>query len=183
MNAVITEPTTGRPARPPLSHGDSGLDWPKTIEESVLGSMLIMPKTVPIALEILKPSDFFLPSHGAMFATIQNLHDEDVVIDPFSVADRLKDDCPEDACDTNYLLFLTGLPTVASDIRHLAEILKRQALEREARKTSELYLSGAIGMGELHSTVADLLERGAPSCSPVITLSELLSSAPAEPEW
>ncbi|HEY5528061.1 MAG TPA: DnaB-like helicase N-terminal domain-containing protein, partial [Thermoleophilia bacterium] len=159
MSAQLAELPTGRPARPALSHEAVTQGFDRVIEEAILGSLILVPKSIPTILEVLSADDFLLPSHQAIFAAIRDLQGEGEPVDPFTISDRLQGSAEFDAKDgRDYLLLLAALPTTAYDTLHQAHILKRQALERRARTLASEFLGGDLGLAELYEGCGRLLE-------------------------
>lgn len=184
MNGQVAELSTGRPTRPALSCEAIAQGFDRIIEEAILGSLLMRPKSTSAVLEVLCPQDFLLPSHQAIFETIRDLHGEGVPVDPFTVGDRLSRVTEFEARGgRDYLLVLCGLPTTAYDTLHQADILKRQSLDRQARNLASRFLDGGLDLVELHDGCEQLVEASAPNTSHILTVGQLFEEAPSEPAW
>jgi hypothetical protein len=160
------------------------LIWDQDLEQQILGSLLSAPKCIPVAAEELTRTDFFLPTHQAIFDSICQLHNQSQTVDPFVVADLLRDNSEfRQRGGRSYLLTLTGLAHVVSDIRDHAALLRRIGLEREGQIIAQGYLSGEVNIEDLHDRTEELLGRSTCSISPLLTLRELFERTPDEPEW
>ncbi|MGZ4430842.1 MAG: replicative DNA helicase [Gaiellales bacterium] len=59
-------------------------------EESVLGAMLVSPRTIPAVAEILKPDDFYRRSHATMYRTMLEMEADSVTIDSITLTNALQ---------------------------------------------------------------------------------------------
>ena len=59
-------------------------------EESVLGAVMISAEAANVALEVLKPDDFYKPAHQSVWEAVTALFDASQPIDPITVADWLR---------------------------------------------------------------------------------------------
>ncbi|MEX0845907.1 MAG: DnaB-like helicase N-terminal domain-containing protein, partial [Balneolaceae bacterium] len=78
------------------------------VEEAVLGAMLIEHGAATIALQMLKPTDFYKTANRHIFETLSNLYERDNPLDLLTVENELKDNNLLDICGgTTYLSDLT----------------------------------------------------------------------------
>ncbi len=82
------------PKRPAYGFGQTsvyGRIPPNNIEaeEALLGAMLISKEAIADAIETVKESDFYKPSHAIIFAAILRLYSVGQEVDPVTVADEL----------------------------------------------------------------------------------------------
>lgn len=61
------------------------------VEEAVLGAMLIEHGAATIALQMLKPTDFYKTANRHIFETLSNLYERDNPLDLLTVENELKD--------------------------------------------------------------------------------------------
>jgi len=180
MNPVTTEPIPGRQERPSLLQP---LPWDKSLEELVLGSLLLNHKALSAVETLLRPDDFYLRSHQKVFAAICELRAQDVAVDPFTVGDHLQgDEDFERAGGRERLLLLTQLPVAATEIRRHAEILKRATIERSAANLTQRYLLGSLDLPALRLGIERLLAQPT-GTSPILSVGQLYEQAPPEPDW
>ena len=100
-------------------------------EQAVIGSMLLSPESVDVALGSLTADDFYRPAHSRIFTAIRTLHASGHAIDSLSVADALGSEL-EASGGKMYLLDLSSsVPTTANSGRY-AEIVKRTSRQRLA---------------------------------------------------
>lgn len=59
-------------------------------EKAVLGTMLDSDRSIPIVSDILQPTDFYRPVHGAIFATIIDLQANQGAVTPILVSQELE---------------------------------------------------------------------------------------------
>ena len=59
-------------------------------EESVLGAVMLSADAANVALEVLKPDDFYKPAHQSVWEAVTALFDGNQPIDPITVADWLR---------------------------------------------------------------------------------------------
>ncbi len=60
------------------------------LERSVLGALIIDPKSIPVVLEVLDENCFYNTNHRIIFKTIIDLYDDKAKIDIISLSDKLK---------------------------------------------------------------------------------------------
>lgn len=100
-------------------------------ERSVLGSMFLDPKAIFIALERLKPEDFYAKRNRVIFECMSELSESANPIDTITVVDRLeKKGFLEDADDTVYIADLAGSVPSASNILYYIDIVEQKSILR-----------------------------------------------------
>ncbi|MGF1669540.1 MAG: replicative DNA helicase [Balneolaceae bacterium] len=101
------------------------------VEEAVLGSMLIEHEAATIALQMLKPDDFYKPGHRHIFETLYELYERDNPLDILTVENELRD---KNLLDTiggsSYLADLTRSVSSAANIDYHAQIISEKAIKR-----------------------------------------------------
>lgn len=112
------------------------------IERAVLSSIFFNPEELEDVLGVLKPKDFYLPAHKAIFEAIVNLHSEDMPIDEDFVRNRVD---KKDVNDGVLLEILSANPitnttayvkeikdaSVKRELATLATTIKKVAIEDE----------------------------------------------------
>lgn len=101
------------------------------IEEAVLGAMLIEHEAATIALQMLKPDDFYRPAHRNIFETLYDLYERDNPLDLITVENELRD---QGLLDTvggpGYLADLTRSVSSAASVDYHAQIISEKAIKR-----------------------------------------------------
>src|SRR5947209_15441239 len=100
-------------------------------ERAILGGVIIDNAMISPAVELLKPTDFYVPSHRRIFVAMTALFEKGSEINPILVAEELR---RENALDSSGgVLFLTnltyGLPHVTS-IAQYAKVVRGKSLLR-----------------------------------------------------
>src|SRR5881409_1514566 len=128
---------------------DSILDRPlpstPDTEKAILGAIILDNSLIAQAVELLKPSDFYVPSHRRIFTAMIALFERGSEINPILIAEELR---RENALDSSGgVLFLTnltyGLPHVTS-IVHFAKVVRGKSLLRQLVKTAEKITAEAL---------------------------------------
>lgn len=101
------------------------------IEEAVLGAMLIEHGAATIALQMLKPIDFYKAANRHIFETLSNLYERDNPLDLLTVENELRDNGLLDTCGgPTYLSDLTRSVSSAANIDYHAQIITEKAIKR-----------------------------------------------------
>lgn len=101
------------------------------VEEAVLGSMLIEHEAATIALQMLRPDDFYKPAHRNIFETIFELYERDNPLDLLTVENELRDKNMLDQIGgAGYLSDLTRSVSSAANIDYHAQIIAEKAIKR-----------------------------------------------------
>lgn len=101
------------------------------IEQAVLGAMLIEHEAATIALQMLKPDDFYKPAHRLIFETIYELYERDNPLDLLTVENELRDTKRLDkAGGPDYLADLTRAVSSSANIDYHAQIIAEKAVKR-----------------------------------------------------
>ncbi|MBN1321155.1 MAG: AAA family ATPase [Thermoleophilia bacterium] len=183
MNTATTEPQTGRPARPSLLQEQTPADWDYAAEQATLGGVLLIPTLVGEVRSILTPSDFYLPCHQRVFATILELADEDCPIDPITVKDRLGSDPEVMAEETNYIFSLPALSVPALHAPYHARIVKDLALRRRAKGIAWALMEGRLTSAEAQAQLMEVCSTEAAQGLPTVAAVDFCREVPEEPDW
>ena len=101
------------------------------IEEAVLGAMLIERDAATIALQLLRPDDFYKPANKHIFETLFDLYERGNPLDILTVESELRD---KKLLDTigggGYLADLTRSVSSAANIDYHAQIISEKAIKR-----------------------------------------------------
>ncbi len=101
------------------------------VEEAVLGAMLIEHGAATIALQMLKPGEFYKPANRHIFETLSNLYERDNPLDLLTVENELRDNGLLDAVGgATYLSDLTRSVSSAANIDYHSQIIVEKAVKR-----------------------------------------------------
>jgi replicative DNA helicase len=101
------------------------------IEEAVLGGMLIEHEAATMALELLRPEDFYRKAHRNIFEVMMDLFEKSNPLDIITVENELRDKKLLDECGgPGYLSELTRSVSSAANIEYHAQILTEKAIKR-----------------------------------------------------
>ncbi len=101
------------------------------IEEAVLGAMLIEREAATIALQLLRPEDFYKPANRHVFETLFDLYERGNPLDILTVESELRDKNLLDVVGgSGYLADLTRSVSSAANIDYHAQIIAEKAVKR-----------------------------------------------------
>ena len=101
------------------------------VEEAVLGAMLIEHEAATIALQLLRPEDFYKPANKHIFETLFDLYERDNPLDLLTVESELRDKNLLDAVGgAGYLADLTRSVSSAANIDYHAQIISEKSVKR-----------------------------------------------------
>jgi replicative DNA helicase len=114
-------------------------------EKAILGAVILDNSLIAQAIEMLKPADFYVPSHRRIFMAMIALFERGSEINPILLAEELRRDNSLDAAGG--VLFLTnltyGLPHVTS-IAQYAKVVRGKSLLRQLVKVANNITSEAL---------------------------------------
>lgn len=100
-------------------------------EQTVIGTMLINPKTVPAVMSVLSSEDFYKQSHCLVFSSMEKLFKTSAGIDFITISEDLKTAGNLDqAGGPAYLASLTNIIAATSNIKFHCGIVKEYAKSR-----------------------------------------------------
>jgi replicative DNA helicase len=100
-------------------------------EESILGAMLLSPRAVETAEEILHADDFYRGTHGRIFTTAVELHNDGKPVDAITLADELeRRGALEEIGGKVRIHELAALSPAVANAKSYAQIVKDTALRR-----------------------------------------------------
>lgn len=100
-------------------------------EQATLGSMMIDKLAMFKGLEILRPEDFYRPTHQLVFGALGALAKNDSPVDVMTVTEELKRRKKlEDAGGTEYLFTLVETVPTAANLEHYARIVENKGTLR-----------------------------------------------------
>jgi len=107
-------------------------------EQSVLGSMLLDREATIVALEIVRPDDFYKRAHGDIFDCIVTLFNQNEPVDLVTLTEELrKREKLEMVGGIQYITSLSSSVPVASNVKHYAVIVEEKATLRRLIRASE----------------------------------------------
>lgn len=110
----------------------------KEAEQSVIGSMIMDNDAIVVALEILKPEDFYIRQYAVLFEAMQELHQEGKPSDLTTILVKLKEkDISPEICGMEFIRDLTDAVPTSANIKYYADIVAEKALSRKLLKTVE----------------------------------------------
>jgi replicative DNA helicase len=106
-------------------------------ERAILGSIILNNELISRAIELLRPEDFYVPSHRRIFAAMRVLFERGSEIEPILLAEELRrDSALESVGGMSFITNLTyGLPQSTS-IDYYANIVRGKSLLRQLIKTA-----------------------------------------------
>src|SRR5438876_656327 len=114
-------------------------------EKAILGAVILDNALIAQAIELLKPADFYVPSHRRIFIAMIALFERGSEINPILVAEEMRRDNSLDS--SGGALFLTnltyGLPHVTSIVQ-FAKVVRGKSLLRQLVKVANKITSEAL---------------------------------------
>ncbi len=107
------------------------------LEEAVLGALMLDKDALPVVLDILSQSTFYLDAHQHIYAAMKTLFGKSQPIDLLTVTEELKKQGNLDKIGgAYYLVELTNRVASAANIEFHARILAQKHIQRELIKAS-----------------------------------------------
>src|SRR3954463_9613682 len=127
---------TPEPIRDPIL--DRPLPSSPDTERAILGAIVLDNTLIAQAVELLKPPDFYVPSHRRVFVAMTTLFERGSEINPILIAEELRRDSSLES--SGGILFLTnltnGLPHVTSIIQ-FAKVVRGKSLLRKLVRVAQ----------------------------------------------
>jgi replicative DNA helicase len=103
----------------------------QTAEESVLGGIMLSNEAINIALENLKPDDFYRPAHQVIFQAMMQLSEKLEPVDLVTLANKLKSfNALDEVGGYEYLAKLASIVPSIANIEYYTRIVKDLSLRR-----------------------------------------------------
>ncbi len=129
-------------------------------ERAVLGAILLEPQTIPRAIELLTPEEFYKESHRKIFAAITRLFERSEPADLLTVSEELKRAGELDEVGGQAALAtLVEEATVATQFSSYAVIVREKALLRELIRVSRAITEEGFDEAEDVQTLLDRAEQ------------------------
>lgn len=129
-------------------------------EKAILGAIILDNTLIAQAIEMLKPTDFYVPSHRRIFTAMIALFERGSEINPILIAEELRKDNSLDS--SGGVLFLTnltyGLPHVTS-IAQYAKVVRGKSLLRQLVKVANKITAEALEEEDEPQNILDHAER------------------------
>lgn len=129
-------------------------------ERAILGSVILDNDLASQAIELLKPEDFYVPSHRRIFSAIITLFERHSEINPILIGEELRRDGDLDS--TGGVTFITnltyGLPRF-TNITHYAKIVSDKSILRQLIKATNKITSEALEEEDEAEVILDHAEQ------------------------
>src|SRR5436190_2433698 len=114
-------------------------------ERAILGAVILDNSLVSQAIELLKPEDFYVPSHRRIFVAMIGLFERGAEINPILIGEELeKENALETVGGISFITNLTyGLPH-STNIIHYAKVVRGKSLLRRLIKTASKITNEAL---------------------------------------
>src|ERR1041385_8648683 len=129
-------------------------------EKAILGAIILDNTLIAQAIEMLKPTDFYVPSHRRIFTAMIALFERGSEINPLLIAEELRRDNSLDS--SGGVLFLTnltyGVPHI-TDIEQYAKVIRGKSILRRLINTSNQAINEALQENEDPSQIIEKTEK------------------------
>jgi replicative DNA helicase len=114
-------------------------------ERAILGAIILDNGLISQAIELLKPEDFYVPSHRRIFVAMIGLFERGGEINPILIGEELKkENAVETVGGVSFITNLTyGLPH-STNIIHYAKVVRGKSLLRRLIKTASKITNEAL---------------------------------------
>ena len=132
-----------------------------TAEQNVLSAMLIGATVIDKVAEILKPEDFYRPSHRIIYQVMLALHAKEQPVDLITVIEELKRrNKLDDVGGVNYVTLLGELAVTAANVEWHAKIVADEAVLRQvAEGCNEIASLACGGIGKSPREILGMMEQ------------------------
>ena len=130
-------------------------------EQAVLGSMLSSKDAVRVALEVLRPEDFYREDNKEIFAAMQDIYTVGKEVDIITVGEQLKlrGTLERVGGTQNLATLIDNVPTT-SNIARYVEIVEQKAVLRRIIKVNNDILKSTYDQTEDVDTISEQAEKG-----------------------
>jgi replicative DNA helicase len=116
-----------------------------SLEEAVLGALMLEKDAIAKVLDILKPASFYVESHQKIYTAMRNLFERSAPIDLLTVHEELRKAGEVDAIGgAGYLVELTHRVGSAANLEYHAKIITQKYIQRELIRVSSLIINNAF---------------------------------------
>ena len=129
-------------------------------ERAILGGVLLDNSLISQAIELLRPEDFYVPSHRRIFTSMIALFERGAEIDPILIGEELKkENALESVGGISFITNLTfGLPH-STNIAHYAKIVRGRSMLRQLIKAANKITQEAIEQEDEPEIILDHAEQ------------------------
>src|SRR6267143_1536431 len=129
-------------------------------ERAILGGILLDNALISQAIELLRPEDFYVPSHRRIFVAMTALFERGGEINPILIGEELKkENALESVGGVSFITNLTyGLPH-ATNITQYAKVVRGKSLLRRLIKTANKITSEALEEEDEPEVILDHAEQ------------------------
>lgn len=129
-------------------------------ERAILGGVLLDNSLISQAIELLRPEDFYVPSHRRIFTSMIALFERGAEIDPILIGEELKkENALESVGGVSFITNLTfGLPH-STNIAHYAKIVRGRSMLRQLIKAANKITQEAIEQEDEPEIILDHAEQ------------------------
>lgn len=107
-------------------------------EQSVLGAMLMDAEAVEAASEILREEDFYSRQNGVLFATMLEMHSNNIAVDPVTLQAKLREkNLPPEVYGNEMIMNLISIVPTSANVKSYAKIVADKSLLRKMIKANE----------------------------------------------
>lgn len=129
-------------------------------EESVIGAILLSEDALNDVMDLLKPEDFYVPAHQAIFEAMRTLFDTSQAIDVVTVSEALRRQGElEKIGGVQYLTRMVDIVPSTSNVTYYAGIVDEHAKRRELIRAGAAVTDFAFNIDEEISSVLDRSEQ------------------------
>ena len=130
-------------------------------EQAVLGSMLVSKDAVQVAVEVLKPDDFYREDNKEIYAAMMDIYSVGREIDMITVTEQLKlrGTLERVGGTQNLATLIDNVPTT-SNIERYVEIVEQKATSRNLIKVTSDIMKVSYAQTEELDTIIEQAERG-----------------------
>jgi replicative DNA helicase len=116
-----------------------------SLEEAVLGALMLEKDSIAKVLDILKPSSFYVESHQKIYTAMRSLFERSAPIDLLTIHEELKKSGElESVGGPGYLVELTHRVGSAANLEYHAKIITQKYIQRELIKVSSQIIHNAF---------------------------------------
>src|SRR5436305_5072678 len=129
-------------------------------ERAILGAIILDNALIAQAVELLKPSDFYVPSHRRIFVAMIALFERGAEINPILIGEELKkENVLEAVGGVSFITNLTyGLPH-STNIAHYVKVVRGKAMLRQLVKTTNKIAQEALAEEDEPEVILDHAEQ------------------------
>jgi replicative DNA helicase len=129
-------------------------------ERAILGAVLLDNSLISQAVELLRPEDFYVPSHRRIFIAMIALFERGAEINPILIGEELKkENALESAGGISFITNLTyGLPH-STNIAHYAKVVRGKSMLRQLIRAANKITQEALDQEEEPEIILDHAEQ------------------------